>query len=200
MEKDTEDREMSQLIGGTLNIFGLKIDLSQLLSSQPEVRHRLEELREKLKQAGGQETLSDEEWRRGQTTIGGYLRTSGVLGEREYHIGTAGPSWGRPGQEKAAGPAEAVEPPVDLFHEAEEIVVVAEVPGVDLADFEFGIQGDLLSLSTKPSARRRYRKEVKLGSPVEGDSLQATCRNGILEVRLRKQTSGQSTVEHDHRD
>jgi HSP20 family protein len=188
MEKGDKESDLSDIIGGTLNIFGLKIDLAKLVSSSDEVRSRLEELRGKLKKAGGREVLSDEEWRRGETSISGHLRTSGILGEREYHIGTAGPLARQKGRETVSEPVEVAEPPVDVFHEEQEIVVVAEVPGVDLADLELKVEDDVLSLATKPAARRSYRKEIKLGSRVDRDSLKATCRNGILEVHLPKRT------------
>jgi HSP20 family protein len=184
--KDNKEPELSDVIGGTLNIFGLKIDLAKLLSSPEDVRGGLEELREKLKKAGGREVLSDEDWRRGETSISGHLRTSGIFGEREYHIGTAGASTRRKGRETVSEPVEVVEPPVDVFHEEQEVVVVAEVPGVDLADLELKVEDDVLSLATKRGARRSYRKEIKLGSQVDKGSLKATCRNGILEVHLRK--------------
>jgi HSP20 family molecular chaperone IbpA len=186
MKKDDKESELSDVIGGTLNILGLKIDLAKLLSSPDDIRDRLEELREKLKKGGGREVLSDEEWGKGEISISGHFRTRGILGEREYHIGTAGPPTRRGERERASEPPEAVEPPVDVFHEAEEIVVVAEVPGVELADLEFEVQDDVLFLSTKPAASRSYWKKIELGSQVNGVSLEATCRNGILEVHLEK--------------
>ena len=186
MKKDDKEIDLSDAIGGTLNILGMKIDLAKLLSSPEDVRDRLEELREKLKKAGGREVLSDEEWGRGGTTISGQVRTRGILGEREYHIGTGVSPSKRKKPERKAQPPEMVEPAVDVFHEAEEIVVIAEVPGVELADLELKVEDDVLSLSTKPAARRRYRKEIKLESRVDADSLKATCRNGILEVHLQK--------------
>jgi HSP20 family molecular chaperone IbpA len=186
MDKADKEAELSDVISGTLNIFGLKIDLGGLMSSPEDVKDRLEELREKLKSAGGREVLSGEEWGRGETTISGHFRTSGILGEREYHIGTAGPSRMHRGGERASAPPQPVEPPVDVFYEAEEVVVVAEVPGVGLPDFELKVENDVLSLATKPTAHRNYRKQIELGAPVDGDSLKANCRNGVLEVRLRK--------------
>ena len=87
MKKEDEKPDISDVIGGTINVFGLKIDLAKLLSSPEDVRDRLEELREKLKKAAGKEVLSDEEWRQGGTSISGHLRTGGVLGEREYQPG-----------------------------------------------------------------------------------------------------------------
>ena len=188
MKKDDKEFDLSDAIGGTLNILGLKIDLAKLLSSPEDVRDRLEELREKLKKAGGREVLTDEEWRSGEISISGHFSTRGILGEREYHIGTAAPPTRRKDRERVSQPLQAVEPPVDVLHEAEEIVVVAEVPGVELADLKLKVEGDVLSLSTKPAARRSYRKEIELGSPVDAGSLKATCRNGILEVHLPKRT------------
>jgi len=191
MKKNDKEFDISDVLGGTLNILGLKIDLAKLLSSPEEMGDRLQELREKLKQAGGKEVLGDEEWRSGGVSIGGHFRTRGILGEREYHIGTTAPA--RPRKkaeraEKAPELPEVVEPAVDVFDEADEIIVVAEVPGIDLEDLELKTEGDILYLSTKPEIKRGYRKEIKLDSEADGDSLSATCRNGVLEVKLRRKS------------
>jgi len=192
MKKEDKKSDISDVIGGTLNIFGLKIDLAKLLSSPEDVKDRLEELREKLKKAGGKEVLSDEEWKSGGVGISGHFRTSGILGDREYHVGTTTPPVEpvakRKRNEKAPEPTEAVEPPVDIFREAEEIVVVAEVPGVELTDLELRVNDDVLILTTKPAAQRNYLKKIELGSPVDEGSLKATCRNGVLEIHLQKKT------------
>jgi HSP20 family protein len=186
MKKDNKEFDLSQVIGGALDIFGVKLDLGKLLSSPDEVRERLEALREKLKQAGGKETQTDEEWRQG-VSVRGHVRTRGVLGEREYHIGTGGkPVWEQRPTRKPPEPPEVVEPAVDVFDEPKEIVVVAEVPGVGLNDLELKVQDKVLSLSTKSKAGMNYRKDIELSSEVDADTLRATCHNGILEVRLRK--------------
>ena len=194
-EKGEKEFDISDVIGGKLNILGLNIDLGKLLSAPENVKDQLEGLREKLKQAGGKETLSDEEWRRGGASVSGHITTRSLLGDREYHIGTGGglraereyPTGARPRpRERAPRPPEVVEPPADVFHEAEEIVVVAEVPGVGLEDLEVKVEDSTLSLSTKPEARRQYKKVIELGSPVARESLKATCRNGIVEIRLKK--------------
>ena len=178
--------EPSDLIGGVLNVFGLKIDLKELLASPENLKGRLEELRDSLKEAGGKEILSDEEWRRGGAGITGHIRTRGVLGEQEFHVGTTGrPGRKRPGR-PAPEPPEPVEPPVDVFDEGEQVVIVADLPGAGLEDIEVTIEGRVLSLSTKKTARRMYRKELRLEADVAPDSLQFECRNGVLEVRLRK--------------
>jgi len=192
MKKEDEKSDISDVFGGTLNLFGFKIDLGKLLSSPEDVKGGLEQLREKLKKAGGKEVMSDEEWKSGGMSISGSFKTSGILGDREYHVGTTTPPVEpvdkRKRKEKAPEPPEAVEPPVDVFREAKEIVVVAEVPGVELTDLELKVNDNVLSLTTKSAARRNYLKKIELGSPVEEDSLKATCRNGILEIHLQKRT------------
>jgi len=192
MKKEDKKADISDVIGGTLNIFGLKIDLAKLLSSPEDVKGGLEQLREKLKRAGGREVMSDEEWKSGGVSISGHFRTRGILGDREYHVGTTTPPVEpvpkRKRKEKAPEPPEAVEPPVDVFREAKEIVVVAEVPGVELADLELKVKDDVLSISTKSTARRNYLKKIELGSLVDEKSLKANCRNGILEIHLQKKT------------
>ncbi len=189
-EKEDKEFDPSGVISGALNILGLKIDLGKLLSAPDEVKDRLEQLREKLKQAGGKEALSDAEWRSGGVSISGSVRTRGILGEREYHMGTGMRPGKQPRPPKAPEPPEppeVVEPAVDVFTEPHEIIVVAEVPGVGLSDLELKIQNDkVLSLSTYPGARRGYRKDIELSAEVDAETLRTTCRNGVLEVRLRK--------------
>lgn len=178
----------AEIISGALNIFGLKIDLGELLRSPEELQERLEELRETLKAAGGKEVLSDEEWRQGRASISGHIRTRSLSGEQEFHVGTLGRSRSRATGRPAPTPpeAEVTEPPVDVFDEGQQVTIVADVPGVGLEDLELKVEGRVFSLATKATARRSYRKELRLEHDVDPESTQATCHNGALEVRLRK--------------
>ena len=184
MKKDRE-LDISDVLGGTLNVLGLKIDLAKLLSSPEDMGDRLQELRERLRQAGGKEVLGYEEWRSG-ASVSGHFRTRGILGDAEYHIGTTTLPKAQKGAKGSPQPLEFAEPAVDVFDEADGIMVVVEVPGLGLEDLELKVEDEALSLSTKPTTHRNYRKKIKLGSPVAAESLQATCRNGIPEVHLQK--------------
>jgi HSP20 family protein len=200
-KKGEQEFDLSNVIGGRLNILGLTLDLGKLLSAPEEVKEQLEELRDKLKQAGGKEVVSDEEWQRGGVRVSGYVSTRGLLGDSEYHIGTTPHPRGSPRPGSRARPsvrrnaphlsetpetAEVAEPAVDLYHEDQGIVVVAEVPGVGLEEMELKVEGSVLTLATKPGVRRQYRKAINLGAPVDQESLRATCRNGVLEARFKK--------------
>lgn len=80
---------------------------------------------------------------------------------------------------------ETTEPIVDVFEEDEEILVVAEMPGVDEENINVESKGDVLVISAE-GERRKYRKEVLLPSRVKGEETSRSHRNGILELRLKK--------------
>ncbi|MBU0510590.1 MAG: Hsp20/alpha crystallin family protein [Chloroflexi bacterium] len=80
--------------------------------------------------------------------------------------------------------AEVREPLVDVFDEDQEIVIVAELPGVGEDDVHIEVQDDILSVET--TGERKYAKEILLPEPVDAVSLQKAYKNGILEVRLKK--------------
>ena len=186
----------SSIIGGKLNLLGIQIDLDRLLESPGDVEQGLGALRERLKAAGGKERLSDEEWKAGGTTVTGFIRTGGVLGDQEYHVGTMGSRSERqagieprPKGKRTPAPVpapEVSEPPLDLFDEDDEIRIVADVPGAELEDLKLKADDRLFSLSTRPGARRGYRRDVELPAAVDPKIVSKSCRNGVLEVRLRK--------------
>lgn len=80
--------------------------------------------------------------------------------------------------------AEVREPLVDLFDEEQEIVVVAELPGVAEEEVHIEVQDDILSLET--TGERKYAKEILLPEPVDAATLRKAYKNGILELRLKK--------------
>lgn len=187
-----EPTRRSDLIGGRLNLLGIEIDLGKLLESPDDVEERLGALRERLKKVGGKERLSDEAWRAGEASVSGFIRTGGILGDQEFHVGTMGtPSRrrgetvARPRGRRQAG-ADVGEPPLDLFDEGDEIRIVADVPGAELTDLELKAADRLFSLATRPGARRTYRRDVALAAAVDPNLVAVACRNGVLEVRLRK--------------
>ena len=189
MAKDKKEPELSDFLSGTLNLLGLKIDLKELLASPEAATGRLGELRERLKAAGGKEVSSDAEWRQGGVSVAGHFRTHGLLGEQEYHVGTTGRPRGVAAERPATETPEVVEPPVDVFYEGDQIVIVADVPGVSLDNLDLKVKGKTLSFSSKETAPRKYRKELLLEVEVEPKSLRATCHNGALEIRLRKRAA-----------
>ncbi|MBI2866088.1 MAG: Hsp20 family protein [Chloroflexi bacterium] len=172
-ERKREETGESNLIGGVLDILGLRIDLGELLASPESLGKRLSELQEKLRAVAGD-----------QAVVSGHVRTRGPWGSREFHLGTLGKTG--PEASRTQSPEEDTEPPLDIIHEPEQVVVVADVPGVGLQDMEVKLQGQVLSIATRGSARRNYRKTLTLEGDLDPDSMSLNCRNGVLEVRIGK--------------
>ena len=83
---------------------------------------------------------------------------------------------------------EVREPVVDVFDEGGEVVVIAEMPGVEEGDIQFEIKGDLLLLSAHHD-ERQYSKEVLLPCAVLADTAKASYANGMFELRATKATT-----------
>lgn len=189
------------MLSGELNIFGLQIDLGKILSSPETLREQMGALRERLKQTGATETLSDDDWSGGAATVSGGISIRGLGQDRDYHLGTSPrprPPRQRqrkqqrasasPPPEKVPDPPEVVEPVTDVFYEDLEILVISQVPGIDLEDLSLSLEGQRLTLSTRPQAAWQYRKTLELQHPVIPGSLKTNCRNGIMEARLARET------------
>jgi HSP20 family protein len=89
------------------------------------------------------------------------------------------------------------EPLVEVVEEKDQIIVIAEMPGVDRNDIELEATSDSLIISTKENANRDYYKNVKLTSAVNLDVAKARYTNGILEVRLTKIDKKRTNIQID---
>jgi len=87
--------------------------------------------------------------------------------------------------EKGPEITEEREPIVDVFDEKEEILVIAELPGVDEKEIKLDLKGDILLLEASDK-ERKYKKEVLLPAKVEMENKKMSFKNGILEIRFSK--------------
>jgi HSP20 family protein len=91
-------------------------------------------------------------------------------------------------------------PPMDMEETKDELVVTAELPGVEEKAINLSITGDLLTLrgermAREPKAEGSYRGERRFGRfertvslpfPVQADKVKATYRDGVLTITLPK--------------
>jgi HSP20 family protein len=77
------------------------------------------------------------------------------------------------------------EPLVEVYEEGDEVIIVAEVPGVNKEDIELTVSGRELEISVD-TPKRKYYKRVELPKDVDPDTIKASYRNGILEVKVKK--------------
>ncbi|RTY81711.1 Hsp20/alpha crystallin family protein [Flavobacterium sp. LS1P28] len=77
------------------------------------------------------------------------------------------------------------EPITDIFDEENEIVVIAEMPGIEENDLIIDLKEDILEISAI-SKSRTYRKELLLPVKVIKENLNHKFINGILEINIKK--------------
>ncbi len=82
----------------------------------------------------------------------------------------------------------AREPLVDVFEEAEAILIVAEVPGVAPDGLTLTVREGALEITG--TGRARYHRLVTLPCTVTAAGMSHALRNGILEVRLLRLEPG----------
>ena len=77
------------------------------------------------------------------------------------------------------------EPITDIFDEEDEIVVMAEMPGINADDIKLDLKEDILDISAQ-NEDRKYHKEVLLPVKIKAETLQSSYKNGILEIKMKK--------------
>jgi HSP20 family protein len=89
-------------------------------------------------------------------------------------------------------------PLVNVFRKGDDLVIIAEVPGIDKSNLEIQVKGNTLRIAGAKSVnypqeaglhRRerlagRFARAVTLPVGIEADGVKAECRDGILVLRL----------------
>jgi HSP20 family protein len=95
----------------------------------------------------------------------------------------------------------AITPAIDVMETQDELLVVADIPGVEKKDIELSLTGNVLSLKGEkreekdPAAGKLFRKETWSGSfrrtlalpdSVDAEKVSAELKDGVLTIRIRK--------------
>ncbi len=95
-------------------------------------------------------------------------------------------------------PAGTREPLVDINEQENQLIVIAEMPGVVKEEIELKATSHSLTISTKESQNsRKYYKEIELPCAINSDYAKARYQNGLLEVKLKKITEKQTNISID---
>ncbi len=78
-----------------------------------------------------------------------------------------------------------IEPLVDVFEEKNEIIIVADLPGVEKDEIRVRVKGQTLTIHVD-NPERPYHKVIQLPARVAREEATSSLRNGVLEVRLKK--------------
>lgn len=120
---------------------------------------------------------------------------------------------GRPGRTgiHAMAPFEGKQPCVDVIDRDDNILVKAELPGVDKKDINISIANNVLTLEATMSkeekeekaeyyrqeiCRGSYQRSIALPAAVKEDEAKATFQNGVLELTIPKmEKTKRSTIK-----
>lgn len=93
-------------------------------------------------------------------------------------------------------------PPLDVSETDGVIEVAAEVPGIEAADIEISLTGDVLTVKGRKKEQmhrerenytrteRRYgsfERSIRLPSSVDPTKVKAVCKSGVLRITLEKE-------------
>jgi HSP20 family protein len=113
------------------------------------------------------------------------------------------PSWEMPASTTAWNPA------VDIFENENEIVIKADLPGMDVKDIELGLENNVLTVkgerrfekeTNEESYQRvereygRFSRSFSLATAVKEDKITAEFKNGLLRIVLPKKEEGKSRL------
>lgn len=78
-------------------------------------------------------------------------------------------------------------PLVDVFDNDEELLLLADLPGVNKEDVQLRFEGEsLLVQGTHRDGRHVFRRSFLLSEPVQADRIEAELAEGVLTVHLPK--------------
>ena len=94
-------------------------------------------------------------------------------------------------------------PKTDIYETEEEIVIIADVPGVDLNSVDITLENNILTINAynNPKIPEGYelvyseydpgdfQRSFRISNEIDGDRIEAEVRNGALRLRLPKTDS-----------
>jgi HSP20 family protein len=94
---------------------------------------------------------------------------------------------------EAAAASPAVAPPVDIYENEREFLVLADVPGVTTEDVKIRYEADELRLEAGRAGDEQepaiaYRRVFRLPESVDSSAIDATLVAGVLRLTLPKST------------
>ena len=88
------------------------------------------------------------------------------------------------------------EPAIDVFDQADQVTLIAQLPGISRDGIDLHIEGDLViieALGMLSVGQVKYYREVLLPFEVETVPQKLTLNNGVLEIDLRRMKSARGS-------
>ena len=106
----------------------------------------------------------------------------------------------QPVREEGTRPGPVYRPDADILERSDEYVVLVDLPGADEQSLQVRFEKDLLSIAASPALAPDpawtprhveyqpggYAREFRIADGIEVESIRASLKNGVLELRLPK--------------
>ena len=88
-------------------------------------------------------------------------------------------------------PLQRFTPAVDIYETEQELVLLADLPGVMEQDLQLEVERGILTLEAEQAAvegaaRKAYHRQFKLSERIDADAGIAELKDGVLTLRLPK--------------
>jgi HSP20 family protein len=145
----------------------------------------LAEKGEQLKREGNFDIQSEGKEGKSFKGVYGFTVRTGIGGDRDE---VKVEPFGNIKRDKKTGHAvvqEVREPVIDIFDEPDQVVLVAEMPGVAAEEVKAELTDDILTLRAG-QGERSYYKEIVLPARCDSGVVSVACNNGVVEIRCPK--------------
>lgn len=90
----------------------------------------------------------------------------------------------------ASVPVRELRPRIDLYENADELLMLADMPGANAKSVSIRIENALLTLTAERASvagqNIRYRRAFQVPDTVDPEQISAELKEGVLRVHLRK--------------
>ena len=88
-------------------------------------------------------------------------------------------------------PSLALSPPVDVYENQDELLILVDVPGSTAKDIDVHLEKNLLAISAKRDATsdasaRNYERSFMVPNTIDGERITADVKAGVLEIHMPK--------------
>jgi len=96
-----------------------------------------------------------------------------------------------------AKPVRDLTPSVDVFENADELLLLADMPGATAESVAVNVEGGQITIEAQRALHGesvRYRRMFQLPSTIDPEGISAELRDGVLHVHLKKSEKAKRRV------
>ncbi len=180
-KKENEDKG-GGFLGGLFKGIGNLVDLASKLEKEGGVISKQGEIKGIGRKLSSMDALKGLKQRKDIKGVYGFTIRTGLGGSGGPRVESFGNV-----KKTAKGPVveEIREPIVDIFKEKDNLVIIAEIPGVAENTIKIEVKNDILILEAGEEGHLQYRKEISLPYSVNSKTSKKSYKNGVLNLEFK---------------